>query len=341
VGIGEGIGEDDGPQAGRPAGGGGRVVVGVDGSPGSRAALGYALGTARRRGAELEVVAGYAPELYWMSGAPVAVPDVSALRDDTRELALELLHEVAAELGIPLDAGEDPVRTRVVVSGEPAVVELLRRSADAGLLVVGSRGRGAVASVLLGSVALHCVTHARCPVVVVHPAAEPPARPPRVVVGLDVSDAARAALAAAVEEAAGRGAVVEVVAAYALADRWTELYPVLSPPREEVRADLRGAAEAMVAAVLAERPEGAAVPAVRIEVVEGAPSVVLVEAARGAELLVVGSRGRGALRGILMGSVALHCVMHAPSPVMVVHPADEHEPATALAGSSSSAPATT
>ncbi|MGY1704796.1 universal stress protein [Geodermatophilus sp. SYSU D00697] len=310
----------------------GRVVVGVDGSRGSRAALRHALVTAQRRGAELEVVAGYAPELYWMSGAPVAVPDVSALREGTEKRAVDLLHEVAAELGIPVGAGGGAVRTRMVVSGEPAVVELLHRSAGAELLVVGSRGRGAAASVLLGSVALHCVTSARCPVVVVHPPVEQPARPPRVVVGLDVLDGARAALAAAVEEAAGTGAVVEVVAAYTPADHWTELYPVVIPPAEEIRADVRGAAAAMVEAVLAARPGGSAAPTVRVDVVEGAPSAVLVEAARGAELLVVGSRGRGPLRGILLGSVALHCAMYAPCPVMVVHPAAEHgEPETGRA----------
>jgi nucleotide-binding universal stress UspA family protein len=122
---------------------------------------------------------------------------------------------------------------------------------------------------------------------------------------------------------------VEVVAARVPADSWTELYPLVVPPDEEIRADLRSAAEAMVAAVLAERPAGPAAPAVRVEVVEGAPSVVLVEAARGADLLVVGSRGRGALRGILLGSVALHCAMHAPCPVMVVHPVEDGgEPAT-------------
>ena len=177
-----------------------------------------------------------------------------------------------------------------------------------------------VRSALLGSVALHCVTHARCPVVVVHPTSERGRGAPRVVVGLDGSDAARAALAAAVEEGARTAAVVEVVASYVLADRWTDLYSVLIPTADRVRAEVRGAAEVVVREVLAERPAGDPVPDVRLEVVEGAAQDVLVDAAAGADLLVVGSRGRGPVRGILLGSVALHCAMHAPCPVMVVHP---------------------
>jgi nucleotide-binding universal stress UspA family protein len=63
-------------------------------------------------------------------------------------------------------------------------------------------------------------------------------------------------------------------------------------------------------------------PTSRVEAVEGPAGDVLVRAAEGAELLVVGGRGRGALRGMLLGSVALHCVLHAPCPVLVLRPSD-------------------
>jgi nucleotide-binding universal stress UspA family protein len=126
---------------------------------------------------------------------------------------------------------------------------------------------------------------------------------------------------------------VEVVASYVLVDHWTDLYSVALPTAEQVRAEVRGAAEAMVREVLAERPAGAPVPDVRLEVVEGAAQDVLVDTAAGADLLVVGSRGRGPVRGVLLGSVALHCAMHAPCPVMVVYSADSRTtslaPATA------------
>ena len=304
----------------------GTVVVGVDGSPGSRDALGYALTAAAHRGAVLELVASYAGELSWISGAPVAFGDLAEIREDTEKRVLDLLHEVAGQLGIPLDGGAGSVRTRVVAALYPAAVELTQRSGDAALLVVGSRGRGVVRSALLGSVALHCVTHARCPVVVVHPSPERAEGAGRVVVGVDGSDAARAALSAAVEEAARTAAVVEVVASYVLADHWTDLHSVLIPTADQVRAEVRGAAEVVVREVLAERPAGDPVPDVRLEVVEGAAQDVLVDAAAGADLLVVGSRGRGPVRGILLGSVALHCAMHAPCPVVVVRPTGTRTP---------------
>ena len=203
---------DIGADAATPSASGGRVVVGVDGSPGSRDAFRYALTAASRRAAELELVASYAGELYWMSGAPVAFRDLAEIREDTEKRVLDLLHEVAGQLGIPLDGGAGSVRTRVVAALYPAAVELTQRSGDAALLVVDSRGRGVVRSALLGSVALHCVTHARCPVVVVHPTPGRAGGAARVVVGVDGSDAARAALAAAVDEGARAAAGVEVVA---------------------------------------------------------------------------------------------------------------------------------
>ncbi|MGY1679929.1 universal stress protein [Geodermatophilus sp. SYSU D01176] len=312
---------DIGADAATPPAGTGTVVVGVDGSPGSRDALRYALTAASRRGADLELVASYAAELYWMTGAPVAFRDLAGIREDTEKRALDLLHDVAGQQDIAVDGGPGSVRTRIVAAPDPAAVELTERSDDAGLLVVGSRGRGAVRSALLGSVALHCVTHARCPVVVVHPTPQGTGGGARVVVGLDGSDAARAALAAAVDEGARATAEVDVVASYVLADHWTDLYSVLTPTAEQVRAEVRAAAEVVVREVLAERPAGASVPDVRLEVVEGAAQDVLVHMATGADLLVVGSHGHGPVRGILLGSVALHCAMHAPCPVMVVRSA--------------------
>ncbi|HET6394992.1 MAG TPA: universal stress protein, partial [Blastococcus sp.] len=185
----------------------------------------------------------------------------------------------------------------------------------AALLVVGNRGRGPVRSTVLGSVALHCVTHARCPVVVVHPRSDAGLRPRRVVVGVDGSPVAQSALDRAAEEAARIGGEVLAVAAYSPESYWSDAYEVLVPPTEQLRADAARGAEMMADKV--RMPGG---PVVRTEVVEGAAGDVLVRVAEGAELLVVGGRGRGTLRGMLLGSVALHCVLHAPCPVMVVHP---------------------
>jgi nucleotide-binding universal stress UspA family protein len=124
---------DDG---GRP-----RVVVGVDGSPGSRAALVHALTTAAQRGAELEVVSSYPVNLVWTGGLPLEIPDTEAIRVDTESRARALVDDVRSSLstiGIP---GVHAVDVRLVVSEGRAVPELLKRSEHADLLVVGSRGR--------------------------------------------------------------------------------------------------------------------------------------------------------------------------------------------------------
>jgi nucleotide-binding universal stress UspA family protein len=303
----------------RRDGGGPRVVVGVDGSPGSRAALVHAFTTAAQRGAELEVVSCYPVNLVWTGGSPLGVPDTEAIRADTESRAADLVDDVRRDLstrGIP---GVDAVDVRLVVSEGHPVPELLKRSEHADLLVVGSRGRGAIRSALMGSVALHCTTHARCPVVVVHPTSAV-TDPPRVVVGVDGSTESRAALVAALQEAARTGAEVEVVASYFPADSWTDATLVLVQSVEAIRADLQRRTEELVGDVLREQAANGGVSPLRTGIHEGPATEVLLQRARGAQLLVVGSRGRSGIRGILLGSVALHCAMHAPCPVMLVHP---------------------
>jgi len=172
---------------------------------------------------------------------------------------------------------------------------------------------------VLGSVALHAVTHARCPVVVVHPRADTASESRRVVVGVDGSHGSREALARAVAEAGRLDAEVTAIAAYTLRSYWSGAYEAAVPPVERLEEAVRSQAEQMVAAV------GAA-GTVGVESVEGSAGDTLVRAAEGAELLVVGSHGRGAIRGMLLGSVALHCVINAPCPVMVVRAGRSGEP---------------
>lgn len=335
------IEEAPGPGAadGRP-----RVVVGVDGSDGSRAALVHAVSAAARRGADLEVVSSYAVELYYLGGAAIDVPSVAGIRDDTHGRARGFVADVLGDPVVADLVADAHVTVRLVVSEGPAAQTLVDRAEGAELLVVGSRGRGAMRSALLGSVALHCVTHAPCPVVVVHPAPAAARRPPLVVVGVDGSDESRAALVAAVEEADRLGAEVTAVATYVLADPWADMIAVDLPSAEEIRAEIEQRTDRAVAQVLATRSPGAgASPVVRTEVVEGPAAEVLVERSGAADLLVVGSRGRGALRGLLLGSVALHCAMHGRGAVMVVrgdvrrapddHGAAASGPASAVVGS--------
>jgi nucleotide-binding universal stress UspA family protein len=130
------------------------VVVGVDGSSGSRDAVRWAAGYARLTGAELRGVASWRWPNY-----VTRIPPGADLAADT----LRTLQEVLAEVGA--DFPDVPVSEHVVEGpGGPA---LLSQAGDATLLVVGARGRAAYPGMLLGSVAEYCVRHGPCPVVVV------------------------------------------------------------------------------------------------------------------------------------------------------------------------------
>jgi nucleotide-binding universal stress UspA family protein len=142
--------------AGRP-----RIVVGVDGSPSSRSALRWAVGQARLTGGTVDAVIAWQipimPQHY--SWAPVYMEEAEDFAKDARK---RIDAAISAEVH-PADS--QLVRTHVV-HGHPAQV-LLDVADGADLLVVGSRGHGGFASVLLGSVSQHCVHHARGPVLVV------------------------------------------------------------------------------------------------------------------------------------------------------------------------------
>jgi nucleotide-binding universal stress UspA family protein len=304
------------------------VVVGVDGSAGARAALTYAVTAAAARGADLEVVSAYVVVPYWSTvytWDPAAAGDATTagtVRAQTGERVSALLEAVRQDPAVAAVPGAADVAVRTVVTPDPAAGALLGRSRDADLLVVGSRGRGRVRSAVLGSVALYCVTHAECPVVIVHPMVSEPVVPARVVVGIDGSERSRAALVRAVAEAARCGGEVEAVAAHELAEHWTDLSSARVPTAARIRAELQQRATAFVRVALDGcRPgAGGGQPSVRLRVVEGPAPDVLVSRARGAALLVVGSTGYGELSGLLLGSVALHCAMHAPCPVLVERP---------------------
>lgn len=143
-----------------------RIVVGVDGSPGSRAALDHALREAARRDASVEVVAAATPPEFWLplAGPPrISLDDV---REGIRQRAAETVREVSGELEGALPHVPPVTISAVVGSAAEALVDA---AAGADLLVVGSRGHGGFSSMLLGSVSLQCVLHAPCAVTVVRP----------------------------------------------------------------------------------------------------------------------------------------------------------------------------
>jgi nucleotide-binding universal stress UspA family protein len=242
------------------------------------------------------------------------------VRQDTEARARALVHEVQEEVAGSAVPGIGDLAVDLFVSAGPAAQALLDHAEGADLLVVGSRGRGAVRSALLVSVALRCVAHAPCPVLVVHSEAVAESNPPKVVVGVDGSAASRAALAAALEEAGARGADLDVLTTFEITNYWTDMASIVIPSVEQIDHELHSRTERLVTEVLASRRDGGPVPHIRIVVAQGPADEVLVQHGRDAELLVVGNRGHGEFRGLLLGSVALYTAMHAPCPVMVVHP---------------------
>jgi nucleotide-binding universal stress UspA family protein len=148
------------------------VVVGVDGSPESRAALDYALKDADRRHGRLRVVAAAQLPEYWaMAYGMLAPPPVQEIVAQVRTAAQEMADDVAS--AHPDLAARVPITVEARAGG-PAEV-LMEASEGAELLVIGHRGRGAVVSAMLGSVGLQCMLHATCPVTVVRPVTAPPA----------------------------------------------------------------------------------------------------------------------------------------------------------------------
>jgi nucleotide-binding universal stress UspA family protein len=318
---------DDGQDRNRARG---RVVVGVDDSAGGRSALVWALRTAASRGARLEVVAAFPVDYSWTDAYLLDPRRIDATRRGTEARIRAMVVEARSEAGAAAGAGAGSVDVEEVVVAGAAAEHLVDRSRGADLLVVGSRGRGALPGALLGSVSLRCVMHAHCPVVVVHEQ-EPAAAengPPTVVVGVDGSPASRAALDVAAREARHRGARMEVVVAYRLADTWNDVEEVTSVPAEELRRRVEATVSADVSEVLGAggAPDR---PRVDIVVVEGSPADVLVRRAEGADLLVVGSRGQGTLPGLVLGSVALRVVVRARCPVLVVRPSARAEQSSA------------
>ena len=135
----------------------------------------------------------------------------------------------------------------------------------------------------------------------------------RIVVGVDGSPASCDALRWAADQARRTGASLQVVTTweYPTSYGWVPPYP----PDFDPAGDARRALEDTVADVLGDHPD----LTVELVVREGHPAPVLVEAAKGASMLVVGSRGHGGFAGMLLGSVSEHCVRQAPCPVTVMH----------------------
>ncbi|WP_199701972.1 universal stress protein [Jiangella rhizosphaerae] len=273
------------------------IVVGVDGSPDSGAALDWAAAEARLRGAALHVVYG-----LWMPMAAVPFGGAAVLppSDELRAYATEIL-DTALQRAKETAPGLD-VDTLLIL--RPPAEALLEAAKDADLVVTGTRGLGTIGSIVLGSVSGRLATHAPCPAVVVPP--EGRHGDGSIVVGVDGSAPADAALRFALTEAGRRSARVVVVGAYRMRG---------NTPAPELQET-----EALVDAALERARAATGATADVTTVVEpGDPADLIVQAAADASLVVVGSRGRGGVRGILLGSTSRAVLHQAAGPVAVVH----------------------
>jgi len=291
-----------------------RYLVGVDGSDVGRHALRWAIEEAALRHALVHAVHAWSipPQVSSIASSRALVDpgDYELWAKDTLESDVALISQAA---GAP-----EALITSELVQGRPSEV-LLSRADYADLLVVGNRGRGGFRGLLLGSVSQHCAAHAATPVAVVRQGSPLPDRSD-IVVGIDGSRGSQAALDFAVRAAVARNARLVIAQAWWVAHpgSTTDMLPFVSVERGAYIAESRNLMREMldVATRSEQRPDD-----VELVPIEDAPAPGLLALAERAGLLVIGSRGRSGLSGMLLGSVSQQCLHHARCAVIVVPPA--------------------
>ncbi len=280
------------------------IIVGVDGSPASKVAVYWAARDAAMRNIPLTVVHVLpSPAIMW-EGAPMPAGFGEWQQEQGRRILAEALK--TAE-----ETTEHPLQVSSELIGAAVISTLVDLSKEATMIVVGCHGRGALRSGLLGSVSSALVHHAHCPVAVIHdedPLMPHPAQA-HVLVGIDGSPASELATAIAFDEASRRG--VHLVALHAWSDAGVLEFPWMDFSTIRTREG----------EVLAERLAGwqERYPDVSVhrDVVCDRPARQLIEQSENAQLVVVGSHGRGGFAGMLLGSVSFAVVQSARMPVIV------------------------
>ncbi|GAA1636308.1 universal stress protein [Nonomuraea maheshkhaliensis] len=278
------------------------IIAGVDGSRGALAAVLWAADDAARRGCDLRIVHVEEPLLH--GGQPYE----RSADDPVRREGERLLAEAAAMVA---ESRPNLHTSTELLFGDPD--EILRaQAAEAAVIVVGSRGIGGFTGLLLGSVSLGLAGHAPGPVVVVR--GTPAVVQGEIVAGFDPEDAVHPALDYAFEEAQARGARLWVVHAWDLpSSRVSAAFPLdlefIAQARQKHVHDMLSPWLNRYPGVI-----------VTESVFRGNPIAALCETSAHADLVVVGSRGRGVIRSAMLGSVS-HGVLHyASGPVAVVRP---------------------
>lgn len=282
------------------------ILICVDGSPASDAAVAWAAREAVMRKLPVTLMHAVAPVVVeWPVGQLYdEMPEWQ--HDDARHVIDQARKTLSATL-----TGEQPPETRTEIAYSGVVPALIEASKDAWMIVAGSQGLGAMGRLLLGSVTTGLMHYAHCPVAVIHSdAASVPAAGAPVLVGIDGSPASEAATALAFDEASRRG--VGLRALHVWSD--VAVFPVLGMDwRDREREGQE---------ILAERLAGwqEQYPEVGVErlLFCDKPSHWLLKESEHAQLVVVGSRGRGGFPGMLLGSVGSAVAQSARVPVIVV-----------------------